>query len=729
MKKTYSILVSLMLAALVPLLAFGASTILPYDKTTLGKNSTGSKELRFNKNAGTGNPGFKYDSSTGKLQFSNDGSAWKAVGSGGGSGGGGVVLNSNYGFEDDLEGWAETGSGTLALVNSTDNPEHVGFGEKSASFDASTSGDYLQGQTVTIPAGLGGKICTFSWYYKGGDSNLKMVVRDITNSVDWAESSDFTAETGYSSKKVLYFTCPEEGVQIAPRLYATGNAAIAYLDDVKLGQEMNAPGSVSGHVGTTSFAYNASCGGWGVSPSVGVYSSFPADNDCVPSSAGKLSNPATNKPAFTIPNAIAGVRYRIRASGFFYNAAGSQYCAYRFASGSDVSKPEGMGSANSTPTAYGNLTGEIVFGSSGSKEVEIQVAATNGTPTCYIYGNNEPIGLHFTVDALSDVEGSQTVSVDKMGWRVQAAITGTGNIAVSTSTESSPVELLDSGLTLVNSGTGAAEIGCQSGTASTGTTCSSSESNAIAFTPPVAGVYYVCNRFTQKPSVNNGTIASTWRLFETSNLSSASIQAGKEAVNVGVQDTSFSSPQIPVVVCSDFSFADTSKRTIRSMYTNLPSGSVSGNQIFANDANGAADGGRNITWTVELKTAFANAVKFTNLVTTGRQNGLKIETASFSQGTLGSTTCSTDPCVMHNSTPGITGANWLAAGRYKVNFAANTWSAPPKCFWFVNYKPNEGTFYYDYNGGPNTTSAAYGNSRTSSGAGESVGFDVMCVGW
>lgn len=231
MKNTMKLL-GLFASLLLPVAAFGVNeTRLQYDKITQGASTASDKEFVFNIGAGASNPKIKGKSSTNKVQFCHAGDAsCKDIGSGGGAGGGGIVLNANGGFEEGLGEWTASG-GTATLITTLAN---VGFGLQSASWDASAASQTYSNTAVTVPSGLYGKVCTLSWYYKGGDSNYKAQVYDGTNVI--AESSAFTAQTTFSARQVLYFTCPSSGNFLA-RFISSGDGAAIFLDNIQLGQE------------------------------------------------------------------------------------------------------------------------------------------------------------------------------------------------------------------------------------------------------------------------------------------------------------------------------------------------------------------------------------------------------------------------------------------------------------------------------------------------------------
>jgi hypothetical protein len=74
----------LLLAAISPLTAFAANeTKTPYDQVTQGKSTAAHKYYVFDINAGASNPRLRANFSTGKIEFSNDGSTYKNFGTDG----------------------------------------------------------------------------------------------------------------------------------------------------------------------------------------------------------------------------------------------------------------------------------------------------------------------------------------------------------------------------------------------------------------------------------------------------------------------------------------------------------------------------------------------------------------------------------------------------------------------------------------------------------------------
>jgi len=177
---------------------------------------------------GTSNPVVKYNTTSDEWQFSNDGSNFQSIGSGGGASG--VQLLENPGFESGEADWTSSG-GTFNITSTAAN---VGNGSKGASWDAGASGDYLVSGQKTVPTGLFGRNCQAEIWYKGADSNITL---QVINSVPTVLASRVFTEAASGFKRVsLDFSCPTSG-SIALRIYATGNAPSAYFDEAFLGEK------------------------------------------------------------------------------------------------------------------------------------------------------------------------------------------------------------------------------------------------------------------------------------------------------------------------------------------------------------------------------------------------------------------------------------------------------------------------------------------------------------
>lgn len=198
----------------------------------------------------------------------------------------------------------------------------------------------------------------------------------------------------------------------------------------------------------------------------------------------------------------------------------------------------------------------------------------------------------------SDLSTSNTV------FYVDANIAG-ANASLGTAAQSSYTEITNSSLSLTNnSGSDlSVQIACSSGTASSGTTCTSDESIGIAFTIPEAGSYQACASFTHFFAINTAPagVWSTFQIIETPNTSATITQEGKSRITSGNYFQAMTGVQhdfnIPVRLCGTFVFSSTGQKTLRVMYEQtINTGSPLANNIRADGSS--SQGQNDIHWEV-----------------------------------------------------------------------------------------------------------------------------------
>lgn len=212
-------------------------------KVKVGTGASVDQTLAFDRGAGSANPNLKWDEARGKIQFSNDGTSYKDIGSGAGSSGFNLLDNAD--FEAGIStGWGNIG-GSVSPVTAGSN---LIEGAVTASFDASADDDFFQSSAYAVPVFLHKKQCMARVDYRGGDSNLFMTVVDGSNTdlIPAANHLTFSAYSDDGSKTAkLYFDCPTSGA-IKLRIEAIANAAAIYLDKTYLGESDSKPVSSSG---------------------------------------------------------------------------------------------------------------------------------------------------------------------------------------------------------------------------------------------------------------------------------------------------------------------------------------------------------------------------------------------------------------------------------------------------------------------------------------------------
>jgi len=642
--KKFNLFSMILAAALAGGLALGADEVIRQDKVKIGKPASGADKVieldtgsgsnaqissdsaqriklrsntvrkgrgaatdivdEFDIGAGANNPKFRWNNTTGKIEFAHDGVTYEEVGSGGGGGSGGIVLNENPGFEDGSTNW--TASGGTFTINTT--LSNVGFGLQSGAWDASAASQTLSGQSVAVPAGLYGKICSLSWYYKGGDGNLKAQVYDGTNVI--AESSVFSAQATFSAKQAFYFTCPTSG-NIQPRFIASADAAIVYLDDVRLGQEtlLSAPGN-----GPTWSGYFDVDGSWSNTASYPTLTDYADDASSTlvethNSGMGTVTK-AGNKPGITFTAKYDGFTETcLDATRDVFTA--NAYTIFDLFDGTNSSVGVFGNSSNMSETSRQCVITQVIAGNSYT--VKTRAAVSAGTTRLNGYSDSR---TSFTIKYIKVNGGSEdSLTVDQSGWYVDANI---GGANINTSVSASYIELTNAGLDMViEPGSAAAEIPCSSTNPSTGLTCSAgSESVGVVFTPPSAGKYEVCIGAQHFVDLNNGDSNTAFEVVRTPNNAQTILARGGMRKNTRVGSSVTSRMALPFDVCGDFILSDTSKATFRLMHEReADSGTVTSSFIYADRS--ATVGDRDIRVRVRRRVEYADVVKIASTVKVG----------------------------------------------------------------------------------------------------------------
>jgi hypothetical protein len=170
------------------------------DKLILGKpGSAASKSIEF----GGTNQKIRANASNSKLEFTLDGSLYKAIGSGSGTGSGEINILLNPNAEDLTANWTLTGSGTFTTVSAVDQRID---GEQSFRVDFAAQNDVLKSDEVTIPKGLYGRACEARITFYGGDDKIDFEVRNGDDEL--LGSHSLAAAQAIAAPQSVFFKCP-----------------------------------------------------------------------------------------------------------------------------------------------------------------------------------------------------------------------------------------------------------------------------------------------------------------------------------------------------------------------------------------------------------------------------------------------------------------------------------------------------------------------------------------
>lgn len=358
---------------------------------TYGDGAATNKRLTWNR--GGSNPQVRWNESLSRLEYSNNGSSFSAIGSGI-AGANYTNILSNYGFEDGTSGWAATGS--ASFTQSSTNPA---FGVYKALVDFSAASEYFRSDATTIPQGLYGKNCFARFRYSGGGTaDIYYRVTDGTNTLAGytATSTSFkitSAASTWTDSLDLTFPCPSSG-SVKLEFESAGNAASLSIDDTYIGENFKV-GSVAQAelVGTWKTPTTANCA-W--SSTSGTMAAFSADTDCpAPTVSGGVTATATKLPAFKIANAKPG-NYYIVANGNFRAVTATTECEFSLNDGTNT---VGFANTYTGEADRQNVIPAYFTLASGQTDWTVNVFGkkVSGAGTCEISAQSNAFELNFQV--------------------------------------------------------------------------------------------------------------------------------------------------------------------------------------------------------------------------------------------------------------------------------------------------------------------------------------------
>lgn len=677
----------------------------------IGDGAASNKAIVFDR--GGSNAQIRWNESATALEFTKDGSTFKKFGSGSGSGGGGGFnVLTNAGFEDgSTANWTNSG-GTYAEVTSGSN---LLFEEKSVTFDASSTGQYVESDLYTVPVGLYGSTCEASINYKGGDTNLVLKVIDGTA----ATIATRTFEAASTDRRPfgVTFACPTSGT-FKSRVESTADAAIVALDQMHLGEFSTFQVATPQFYGAAFHAATASCA-WTTSAT--SLTAIAADNDCpVATVTGGVTAPATKIPGLVIQGP-GDFLITMSGSRFETNNTTDGSMTFRLSNGtqnSSIAYATVIQLSTFTRTTTGDYTFTISL-PSGSHELNLYADVVAGTATLQ---NNETAlggnGLTFNVYKFPTTHET-AFKPETINWLVDVNIAG-ANPSLGISSVSSYTEIIDAGLTLTNNvGSLAAQIPCSTTNPPTGTTCSAgSESIGVSFNLPAAGAVEACVSFTHTINLNVvSAVNSIFQIVETPVNAQTISQQGKSRILSKFDITSGAGDDrslgFPHQVCGVLQFTSAGQKVIRLMYEQDVSGTPV-SSVIAADAN-ASQGQKDIHWTIRPINQHVPAPVFLDLQP--KVDGPASGSSMFS--------------VQYNGVAQSMSReyeNWVSSivrnstGNYTINFEVGAFTQIPNCFTTINDNTSVTSSVF----GLTTSSATVETYVSTSGALVNSVFNFMC---
>jgi hypothetical protein len=688
------------------------------DQVRVGvKSSSADKVIVFDTNQGAANPKIKANKSTNKLQFSQDGTNFKDIGSGAGSGGGGLNLlsegNANADAEQGTTGHTASG-GTFTTVAASplqpNDTKHFRFSPSAANQTVTTS-------QVAITERLYGGNCSAQIVYKTTESTNLYKYQVINgSSVVQGSAVSLPATNGlFVRSPLITFPCPTSGT-LAGQMVAASSAPSAAIDyDEEYVGELSTVQIVrQGFVGSISWAPAASCL-W--SRNTAGYANYAANTSCAtPTVEGAVSAPATKIPALVLASGLPAGRYYIVGMGNFnqVNSVSTQtFARFRFSDGTTASKDIGitqimaLGTGGVSISGDGVLVGELNYttAQAGPLTINLQSDPISASVTTQVDSINN--STTFSIYRYSNTTDT-VYNAETLNFKIDASIGG-DNPSLGGSAVSTPGEFTAAAFTLVaNAGSSAVKIACPSTEAASGTTCATNEVPGVVFDAPVAGVYEACYTLTHQSYVNAGSstaLGVAWYLVETADGSSTILQTGKDvpfsrgSTNL---DTTF-----PVRSCSDFTFSSSGKKALK-IYR--AQSAVAGTNSLLADRDASLGGGRDIHITVRLKNQFTT-VPFTINAITSKYPGIA--------GGDWASVANSGTATIVSQSGFLSGVSRTGAGLVTNTFAT-PYAVAPICF----CQSNAGNGEIFYTNSVTTSSVVCGNTATATDR----PYNLLCFG-
>ena len=518
------------------------------------------------------------NSTSGKWEFSNDGTSVKDIGSGGGGGGVNVAKNPDLEAGDPPDNYTESGG---ALSAETTNPL---FDSASGRWDASAGS-----QTLTLDLsdaltdGFTNQKCQAEYYYTwaGTPGDLTAEVRDSTQAIVAAIDLPVTVSGDAALFQFPQFDCPDAGEQLQIVWRSTGDAVALVWDNVFLGTGRNTLQiSQSELIASAKYNATASCT-WGRDNA--SFGAFSADADCpsitVLDGTGSVDTTDDDLPTLVLQDLGPGI-YTVDVIGHLNHdstAAGIQQGLRLVRDGSTIGGDCGWTSRNLAISTSG-----LNVKCQGSFTLTSTVAST--TIEVYGYETGTGSGRLYNIDSNSETsfvvrkyptQSASAITLETVGERWNVNIGGAAAFPdLGVGDVTSYTNITDAGLDMViNTGSKTAQIPCSATNPSNGLTCSASdESIGIVIDISSAGTFRVCGEFTHRVDVNgaSGAITTVFQWVETPNNAQTILQEGNARIENSITVGSSLSGRIfdnsAMNVCGDFVFSSPGQKTLRLMY-------------------------------------------------------------------------------------------------------------------------------------------------------------------
>ena len=624
----------------------------------------------------------KKDNTLGKLQFTNDGTNFKDIGSGsGGASGVNTLTESNADFENGTTSWTAS---TPAHLTTTTTAGEVISGKTSGQWDAAASSDTLTSALVDTRSfkSVQSKDCSVKFKYvwdSGVAGDIAVKVQDGNGTdllADGSTSSGFPEVSPTSSGVVGEFfaivPCVADSGTLADRqmkvvLEATADAAEITLDDFFLGDLQYVSESSAELISSAYYAPTANCQWDRTNTALGA---FVADTDCPAITVEQSKYPITTTdndlPDLVYPSLPPG-NYLVEVLATGVNSSPGAAISFAVSDGTNTRSVVSINPNDANARDLVSMKAWFSYSSTGARTFSLFGAATAGSAGIHLKQALETLNFKVTRYPL-DVEKS--IPFDQADWHIDASIGG-ASINTGTPAQSSYVGLESGSLDIVtNSGSHPVKITCSGTNPPTGSTCAAgNESVGGAFTISRPGDYRACASFTTTHSVGTDVVAY-YQLVETPIAAQTISQIGKEQSGSGGTISS-GDMQVPHKICGTFQFTSAGEKAIRVFYKKPISTT---NAPFVSIDRSATLGDRDLHFEVYRIGELNSSVSFKNVAATPSNSSERIARVSLAGPSGGSCAITSQSGSWISGTPSSAGT-----GLCTLSFVAGTFSAAPTC--------------------------------------------------
>lgn len=434
---------------------------------------------------------------SGVLEFTNDGSIYKRLGSGSGSGSSGVnsLAELNSDFEDGLTAWTTNG-GAFTLESASPL-----FGLNSGQFLTTLSAQKIISGTGPLENGFEGQSCQLEFTYLYEEASIGYLYRVLDGpGGNVLVERDIPFTNGEPKKIFDMFSCPDPAtenlvVEIESKVNAAG---VIVLDSVFLGSGRNTLNiSQAEIVATAKWVGATSICRFDGSTDTVTYGPMAPDADCPDPTVTGLFEVANSKvPGINAPYLPPG-RYELSVEALFDSQGGSDTeCLYTI---TDGLTQDGAGlsfeelGADDVVVRTGSMTGYFTYPNGRTNGFfEVYNLRTAGSGECNILQKENAV-LKMVLKKFPLVNAEAiTLETSKQVWEASVVRNPGAPIGLGF-TNVTAAQIGGSDFELVPLKGEGLKIACTGANAPTGTTCSTSaEVLGFAFTPDQTATHEVC---------------------------------------------------------------------------------------------------------------------------------------------------------------------------------------------------------------------------------------------